>query len=164
MDFQDIMNDAVAGNSNIADYVRKLVTSSMDPKAAAEELCADLSAWRGQAEDWVRAHEDDDVVKERRKSVNNVVGYMVRVFRDATGLTIKCTQRKPCYVYQWSEAKENSPEGKSEEMSEEADIPIVTASCMDKVKQLTAEYGLYEVAEAVAMLIKEKEDRDSGAA
>ena len=130
----------------------------------ADSLAAVVSDYRGNIESWVR--EEESLVVERRKVVNNTCNDVARICRKNLGYTIKCVNRKEhLYEAQIVEEKVEEPEEVVEEDVVDGEIPMddpapvyeLTGNLETDLKTLIHMHGWESVGNMTAKLIKEME-------
>jgi len=140
----------------------EIATSPRDPEDICWDVCTAVSVYRGEMNRVIDASDDADDV---RKAVNNAVGYCNSICKKDLGWGFKCTEKpskknpnKP-YVYVPVEVQAKSEDSDISEPEVEIEEPVVVPkSCREQVEALVAEFGIREVGQAVADMIKEQAD------
>ena len=128
---QDIVEHAIVATKSggsVQETVRKVLTTQPE-KEALSTVCGAMVEFRTTMEEWINS--DDELVKDRRKRVNNVVNDVSRIVREGIGHSIVCKSRKGGYVY---EAKEWTGAPKPAKTA----LPIKPAYTFTSIDEMTS--------------------------
>jgi len=167
---QDIVEHAIVATKSggsVQETVRKVLVTQPE-KEALSTVCGAMVEFRTTMEGWINSN--DELVKDRRKRVNNVVNDVSRIVREGIGHSIVCKSRKGGYVYEakeWTGAPKPAKTalpikpaysfGSIDEMSQFVSTHLPVRVLHDMLKQYTNEQFVEFVTQA-----KEALDTDRG--
>jgi len=129
--------EALKAGSGFQSEIRGFINHLVDDggygnESAAVAVANEVSTFRDLAQAWIDT--DPSEKKARTKQTNNICNDVSRITRGMLGYTIKCTQKKPWYVYTATEWT------KPERSTTSLTAPVSAASVADtEIDDLKAE-------------------------
>lgn len=158
----DALTSQATNSGAIHAIIKEEIATSPDaPQDICWDVCQAVATYRWDMNAVIASSDDADDV---RKAVNNAVGYCNSICKKDLGWGFKCTEKpskknpsKP-YVYVPVQVQAKSEDSDISEPEATEEPVIVPKSCREQVEALVAEFGIREVGQAVADMIKEQAD------